>query len=111
MDATNITALSYHRYMSVEVGQQLLSSEPSQKLQSWGKTWVEVGGWLVLLHLEAGGVPADREERGERSEKRMNKISTTLIIHLSSLFFLMFAVGSNNETVLCPAQANQEHCV
>lgn len=57
--------LSYHRYISVEVGQQLLSFEPSQELQSWGETWGKVGGRLVFLHLEGGGVPAEEEERGE----------------------------------------------
>ena len=60
---------SYHCYISVEVGQQLLSSEPSQKLQSRGETWAEVGGRLVLLHLEAGGVPAEAEEEEEEEDE------------------------------------------
>lgn len=47
----------------------MLFSEPSQELQSWGETRGEVGGRLILLHLETGGVPAEKEEGGEeRSE-------------------------------------------
>lgn len=62
---------SYQCYISVEVSQQLLSSEPSQELQSWGETWGEMGGRLVLLHLETGGVPAEEEEGGESSKENI----------------------------------------
>lgn len=67
--------VSYRRYISVEVGQQLLSSEPSQEFQSWGETRGEVGGWLVLLHLEARGVPAEEERGKDKNINTRNKSS------------------------------------
>lgn len=55
----------YQCDISVEVRQQLLSTELGQQLQSWGETWDEMWGRLVLLHPERGGVPAEEEEEGE----------------------------------------------
>ena len=54
--------MSYLSYISVEVGQHLLSSESREELQSWGKARDEMGGRLVLLHLEMGGVPAEEKK-------------------------------------------------